>query len=237
MKFYRRLIFFVLALAMPLSAFANAPAELRRSATTEVELTDERPGNAEHAASGAEAPNEVALPVLMPLPLELLSLDKVCHVAYTDAFNILRDDNSCSRFFGGSAASVDVLNKLVLQMQKKRLDNRGIGIRMSGQFTYVRNFTTGFSYRLFDNAMVNTIGPFYSHVPFGASLIQNRYVGRFPAHTREARVLMLLHELGHLIQASNGDWLIPDDYNNYEQNMRNSIAIEDRCSKQIRSLD
>ena len=236
MRFSRRLIFFVLALVAPLPASVSASTELRKSANTEVELNTKGPSDAEHAASGTEARNEVALPVLMPLPLELLYVDKVCHVAYVDTFNILRDDNSCSRFFGGSAGSLDVLNKLALQMQKERLSDRGVGIRMWGQFTYVRNFTTGFTYRLFDNAMVNTVGPFYSHVPFGVTPIQNKYVGRFPAHTREARVLMLLHELGHLIQGSNGSWLIPDDYNNFEQNMRNTIAIEARCNKQIRSL-
>lgn len=237
MKFYRRLMVFVLAISVPLMASAGAANESKRLADTGVEPRSKRSSTVEHTASGAESRNEMALPVLMPLPLELLSLDKVCHVAYLDAFNILKDDNSCSRFFGGSAASVEVLNKLASQMQKKRLSDRGIGLRMWGQFTHVKNVRTGFSYRLFDNAMVNTNGPFYSRFPFGAASAQYQHVGRFPSYTREARVLMLLHELGHLIQGSNGHWLIPDDFNNYERNLENTMAVEARCKKQLRSLD
>ena len=237
MKFYRRLMFFVLAISVLLTASARAAIELKRSADTNVEPRSKRESTAENTTSGTEPRNEVALPVLMPLPLELLSLDKVCHVAYLDAFNILKEDNSCSRFFGGSAASVEVLNKLASQMQRKRLVDRGIGIRMWGQFTHVKNMRTGFSYRLFDNAMVNTNGPFYSRVPFGAASAQYQHVGHFPSYTREARVLMLFHELGHLIQGSDGHWLIPDDFNNYQRNLANTMTIEARCKKQLRSLD
>lgn len=237
MKFYRRLMFFVLAISVLRMASAGAAIESERSADTEVEPRSKRESTTEHTASGTEAWNEVPLPVLMPLPLELLSLDKVCHVAYLDAFNILKDDNSCSRFFGGSASSVEVLNKLALQMQRKRLIDRGIGIRMSGRFTHVENMRTGFSYRLFDNALVNTNGPFYSRVPFGAASAQYQHVGRFPSYTRGARVLMLFHELGHLIQGSNGHWLIPDDFNNYKRILENTTAVEARCKKQLRSLD
>lgn len=231
MKFYRRLAFSVLAIAVLLSASAGVTAGPEKSAATGVEA-----GGAGHTTSGVEAPGAPALPVLMPLAPKLLSLDKVCRVAYLDAFNILKDDNSCSRFFGGSAASVDVLNNLALRIQKKRLSDHGIGIRMWGQSTYIRNVTTGFSYRLFDNAMINTNGPFYAHLPLGAASTQHRSVGRFPSHTREAKVLMLLHELGHLIQGPDGKWLIPDDHKSYEQNLDNTMVIQSKCGKQIRSL-
>lgn len=231
MKFYRRLTFSVLAIVVLLSASASVAAGLRKSAAMEVE-----PGGAGHTTSDMEAPSAPALPVLMPLTPKLLSLDKVCRVAYLDAFNILKDDNSCSRFFGGSTASVGVLNNLALRMQKKRLSDHSIGIRMWGQLTLVRNVATGFSYRLFDNAMVNTNGPFYSRRPFGTASAQNQFVGRFPSHTREAKVLMLLHELGHLIRGPNGNWLIPDDHKSYEQNLENTMVIDAKCGKQIRSL-
>ena len=230
MKYYRRLACFVLAIVVLLLASAGVAAESRKSVITEVD-----PGGAGRTVSGAEASGAPPLPVLMPLAPKLLSLDKVCRVAYLDAFNILKDDNSCSRFFGGSKASVDVLNNLALRMQKKPLGDQGIGIRMWGQSTFVKNVATGFSYRLFDNALVNANGPFYSHPPLGAASARNRSVGRFPSHTREAKVLMLLHELGHMIQGPDGNWLIPDDNKSHEQNLKNTMAIEAQCGKQIRS--
>ena len=45
--------------------------------------------------------------------------------AYLDAFNILQQDNSCSRFFGGSNAAEEVLGQLIAHLQNERIqDNR-----------------------------------------------------------------------------------------------------------------
>jgi hypothetical protein len=61
-------------------------------------------------------------------------------------------------------------------------------------------------------------------------------VGSFPPNSREARILMLLHELGHLMRGTDEKWLLPDDGNNMGDSMRNTRKIESVCGNEIRSL-
>jgi hypothetical protein len=93
----------------------------------------------------------------------------------------------------------------------------------------------GFSYRLFDKAELNLRGPFYQAniFPFNASVPA---IGAFLPNTREARVTILLHELGHLIKNSDKQWLLPDDGSDSlvsHQNTRRIVAV---CGKEIRHL-
>src|SRR6266853_6511937 len=63
-----------------------------------------------------------------PDSLELLPLSNPAkptelEQAYLDSFSILKYENSCSEFYGGSAA-IAALNELTQQMKPTRLDRR-----------------------------------------------------------------------------------------------------------------
>jgi hypothetical protein len=153
----------------------------------------------------------IAPAVPVPTPLTLTTNDAINSSLYMDVFNVLKDDNSCSRFFGGSATAVHVLNQLTLQFRKKPLRSHLVGFQMSGQHINVSN-----------------------RQPHDAEV--KRTVGRFPIHTREAKTLMLLHELGHLLPGKDGNWLLPNDGGDNFQSMRNSRTVEQHCVEQIRAL-
>lgn len=154
--------------------------------------------------------------------------------AYLDAYTILKETNSCSRFFGGPRIATSALNSLRARLKTALVENH-VGISMFGPFTLVTDFQTGVSYRLFQNALVNLRGPFYRSANYQSRNFFKR-IGYYPANTREARVTMLLHELGHLLPGSDGRWLLPDDGNNPVQIAANTATIMDKCSEQINSL-
>jgi hypothetical protein len=154
--------------------------------------------------------------------------------AYLDALSLLNQPGACSEFFGGHAAE-RALEEFTIQLSEERINNPSLGIRMSGPFTQFTNAETGATYRLFANAELNTEGPFYKAKIF-PSEPQVPNVGAFGPNTRPARVLILLHELGHLIQGKDGRWLIPDDGGNPELSRQNTSTLESRCRTQIRKL-
>jgi hypothetical protein len=49
-------------------------------------------------------------------------------------------------------------------------------------------------------------------------------------------VLILMHEVGHLIQ-KNGRWLIRDDGDDWGQSRANTELIEQRCRIELKELD
>jgi hypothetical protein len=222
MRTCRHLIATVILLIAPVTA---SPVSAQDGPTDE----SERPagaarggGAAVGATRGAEARR--ARPTLLEL-------------AYADALSILSRDNSCSRFLGGSGAAEEALGRLVAQLRGGMISDATVGIRMSGAFTFYSRPAKGFSYRLFAEARINTFGPFYKATAFRTDpfkFIPN--VGSFRPNTREARVLMLLHELGHLIVGPGGRWLLPDDADNPSQNARNTALVESQCREQILSL-
>jgi hypothetical protein len=61
-------------------------------------------------------------------------------------------------------------------------------------------------------------------------------VGNFSAGSRPARALILLHELGHLIQNENGAWLLPDDGYNGVQSKENTLRVQQECRVQLEAL-
>lgn len=176
-------------------------------------------------------------PPSTPSPLSPLSPslaeDEVFRAAYDDTMHILSEMNECSDFFGGPAASLDVFNELVGRVQKDALAP-SIGIQMSGAITNVVRMETGRKHRLFDKVSINSNGAFYRHrnSETQASIYG---VGRFQPNTRGARVLMLLHELGHIVQAE-GKWLLPDDGHDADLSRSNTRRIEDVCGREIRNL-
>ena len=152
--------------------------------------------------------------------------------AFLDAVAILEKQNSCSEFFGGSKAA-DVLKELVANLETRSNDYR-VGVQMSGRFVVYKH-ESGVLYRLFEKAEVNRSGPFYKAKVFPSEPLIPK-IGSFPPNTRQVRVLILLHELAHLIEGGNRTWLIPDDGNNEELSRSNTRTIESKCSKEIRAL-
>ena len=152
--------------------------------------------------------------------------------AYEDAISILSKNNSCSRFFGDTNAVEEVLNRLATQFQIHLLRDSRTGIEMSGNFTYFAQTEKHAGYRLFAAATINTRGPFFKAKVFPSEPYVPP-VGSFLPNTREARVLMLLHELAHLVKGQNGSWLIPDDGNAPALSARNTALIESQCKVQI----
>jgi hypothetical protein len=152
--------------------------------------------------------------------------------AFLDAVAILEHRNTCSEFFGGSK-SAPVLNELVLRLETRTNDYR-IAFRMSGPFVIYKN-ESGVLYRLFQKTEVNRTGAFYKAKVFVSEpLVPN--IGGIPPNTRQARVLILLHELAHLIEGNAGTWLIPDDGDDREVSRANTRIIESKCREEIRAL-
>jgi hypothetical protein len=154
---------------------------------------------------------------------------------HKDVMSILGTNNACSSFFGGPHATDEVLSRLVAQLQNHMLQNSRIGIEMSGPFTYYALADDQLEYRLFVQATINTGGPFCKAKVFPAEPYVPR-VGSFQPNTREARTLILLHELAHLVRMRNGSWLIPDDGNMPALSAQNTALIETQCRQQILSL-
>ena len=46
-----------------------------------------------------------------------------------------------------------------------------------------------------------------------------------------------LHELGHLIQDENGDWLIPDDGFDGRKSKENTLRVQQACRKELNALN
>jgi hypothetical protein len=62
-------------------------------------------------------------------------------------------------------------------------------------------------------------------------------IGDFAPNTREARVTILLHELGHLVAKTHQAWLLPNDGNNQLLSNKNTQQILAACGEQIKELN
>src|SRR5215203_5314632 len=150
-------------------------------------------------------------------------------LAYLDASKMLSDNNSCSNFFGEKANPI--LEELVVTLREQTIPDSRIGIRMSGTFNLAKS-SDGVSYRLFEKAEINSLGAFYRAKMFPSEpLVPN--MGSFAPNTRQARVIILLHELAHLIKGKDGTWLIPDDGHSAALSRENTGTIESVCGEQI----
>ncbi|MCM3905047.1 MAG: hypothetical protein ND866_25390 [Pyrinomonadaceae bacterium] len=189
-----------------------------------------RPDFGDGAARIVETRTSVSLP---SAPSPLISQDKVLGSAYYDTVSILSSDNPCSDFFGGPT-SVEIFNELVSKIRKDAL-SVGIAMRMSGVTTNVHDAKTKRNFRIFDKVSLNSNGPFYRKrvAPWEPSVPR---VGPFEPNTQEARVLILLHELGHVMKGSDGHWLLPDDGKDEGLSRANSYKIEDVCEGELKSL-
>lgn len=185
------------------------------------------------AFAGSPPPNlritpRIAMAIVSKDDRKLNDLDK----AYLDAFTILRDDNACSRLYGGPAA-IEALNELMRVVRSAYLD-RHIAVRMSGPTTVYRNAITGFSFRMFEKAEINKEGSFYR----GNAPSRQRVPGiaDFHPNTRQTRVTLLLHELGHLVRGADKRWLLSDDGHDLNLSAKNTKYVVDVCRDEIESV-
>jgi hypothetical protein len=161
-------------------------------------------------------------------PKKLSLLEK----AYLDVFTILNDENSCSRLYGGSPA-IAALNELVQKLHPTYLD-RNIAIRMKGNSTIFQSYRNKFTFRLFDTVEVNLEGAFYRSSAPGERRIP--LVANYQPNTRESRVVVLLHELGHMVRGKNKAWLLPDDGGDHLRSQKNSEFVVQACRDQIDAI-
>jgi hypothetical protein len=161
--------------------------------------------------------------------------DRLIETAYQDACRTLLVVNPCSKFFGGPGVAIQALNDLVQHMQKSALVDRHLGMRMSGGYNLVPNSMSGDTYRLFKKATLNLNGPFYNKKSF-PSQAWVPSIGPFNPNSREARVTILLHELGHMVRGKDENWLLLDDANDVNRSSENTSLIIKRCGNQINML-
>ena len=152
--------------------------------------------------------------------------------AYSDVFKILSDQNTCSKFYGGPRAATLVLNSFVRRVKSQPLTPE-VAFHMAGRLQLVHE--QGASYRIFERVMVNTNGSFYQRREDPMRKFPSD-VGNFAPGSRPARALILLHELGHLIQGEGGDWLLPDDDHNGPQSKANTLRVQRECRTQLDAL-
>ena len=170
----------------------------------------------------------IAMAIVSKDDRKLDDLDK----AYLDAFTILRDDNPCSRLYGGPVA-IEALNELMRVVRPSYLD-RHVAVRMSGSTTLFRNAVNGFSFRMFEKAEINKEGSFYrGNAPSRPRIPP---VANFQPNTRQTRVTLLLHELGHLVRGADKKWLLSDDGHDLDLSARNTKYIVDVCRDEIESV-
>ena len=197
------------------------------------------PVSSEVAAAGnssRENAAEVSLnEAYPPAPSPLVLKDKVLGSAYSNTLRILSTPNACSDFFGGPAAAVDVFKELIGRVRKEYLTN-AVGMTMSGEVVNIHNSRTRKDYRVFSRVSVNLNGPFYRKRVSPTEPPLPR-LGTFEANSNGVRVLMFLHELGHLMKGDDGNWLLPNDGKNDALSHQNTQKIEDVCGSQIRNLD
>ncbi len=149
--------------------------------------------------------------------------------AYLDAYTILRDENPCSTIFGGPPA-IEALNELVRTLRPAYLE-RHIAVRMSGETTIYRNAVNGFQFRMFQKAEINMTGSFYR----GNTPSDNRVplVAKYHPNTRQTRVALLLHELGHLVRGEDRKWVLTDDGHDLNRSIKNTEYVVDACRDEI----
>ena len=167
-------------------------------------------------------------------PLVVTRKDWNITQAYIDVFKILSNPNTCSEFYRGPRTATIVLNGFVTRVKSQSL-LREVSFEMAGP-RIIRDPATGASYRLFEKTMVNTNGSFYQRRADPLRKFPSD-VGNFAPGSRAARALILLHELGHLIQDENGEWLIPDDGFDKTQSKANTLRVQQVCGKELTALN
>lgn len=251
MNLRRSPIFFIAFLLCPAAVAAAAdttvklpPCEVKEPSEWQARI-DKEPGERDPAepdgdvsdpAERERVPAATArTPFAVPTPLAKLSGDPVFKQAYADVYSILSTDNGCSRFYGGAARAAYVFNQLAATFKSGRVGGNSVAGQMSGEVTHITHAPTGLKFRLFEKAVLNTSGAFYRRQGAKSDERVPR-IGGYAPDTREARVLILLHELGHIVRGEGGVWLLGDDGDDAEASERNTNLVEERCGAQLRAL-
>src|SRR6266542_4676867 len=101
-------------------------------------------------SENAELPQPISVvAIALPTPLPTNSADSALQKAYADTFNVLRQPNTCSEFYGGPAIAITVLNEFFTKLKKARMSEY-VAFSMKGKSIYVFNITSGASFRLFE---------------------------------------------------------------------------------------
>ena len=179
-------------------------------------------------------PDPVPPPAPVPVPVssKLGNKRSVLERAYLDAFEILAGANKCSDLLGGPRA-IGALNELVKRLSTRNLPT-SVAMQMSGTTTTFQSHSTGFTFRQFENASLNLNGLFFRGNFVNQPKVPS--IGGFPPNTREARVTVLLHELGHLVKGSDRRWLLPDDGDNELLSVANTTRILEACRASIKQV-
>ena len=166
-----------------------------------------------------------------PTPINLYEADSLLKRAYHDVFEMLSKPNQCSEFYGGPDKAIFVLNKFVVRITKSQLP-KDVSFAMKGPIVSNDSQASDISYRLFEKTIINTSGSFYQTKAFETQPSMPP-IGKFPAGTRPARALILLHELGHLIQGPNHDWLLRDDGMKLNLSRHNTEIVQQACRREL----
>ena len=251
MNLRRSPIFFFVFLLCPAAVAAAAdttvvmpPCEAKEPSEWQTRV-DKEPADDGSAERGGVAPDPAERervpakpdlsPLAVPTPLARLSGDAVFKQAYADVYGILSTDNGCSRFYGGAAPAVYVFNQLAGKFKSGRIGGSRLAGQMSGEVTLITHAPTGLKFRLFEKTTLNTVGAFYRRQG-GKTDESVPRVGSFAPDTREARALILLHELGHVVKGARGGWLLGDDGEDPELSERNTGLVEASCGAVLRAL-
>jgi len=241
----RAVLFLLLTLSLTNVTFgttnplANRPSTLAPTNNLEsgnASYAEEKSDPVKNEAGNSDV-NSAAVPYSSAMLQSVTSVDPkklgVLEKAYLDVFTILNDENSCSRLYGGPPA-IAALNELFQRLHPTYLD-RNIAIRMKGATTIIQSYRSKFSFRVFDLVEINREGAFYRGNNPGERRIP--LVGNYQPNTRESRVVVLLHELGHMVHGENSKtWLFVDDGDDRSLSQKNSEMVVEACQNQIESV-
>ena len=192
-------------------------------------------GDAQTRDDSPQFKNHLESPSAAPTPVSLSGADPLLARAYRDVFEMLSQPNECSQFYGGSHMAVLVLNKFVVRITKSQLP-KDVSFVMKGRIVSGGAQGSDARYRLFERAIINTSGSFYQTKTF-ESQPSVPPIGTFAAGTRSAQALILLHELGHLIEGRDHNWLIRDDGMESGLSRRNTELVQHVCRRKLDGLN
>ena len=201
-------------------------------ARTENKTNFAAPGNSSSVSRRPGLPDPLPPSELASVSTKVGAKRSVLQSAYRDAFKILAGANKCSDFLGGTG-SIAALNELVSNIGTTTM-RRSVAMQMSGQTITYQSHLTGFTYRMFEKATLNVDGLFFRGNGVGQPKVPS--IGGFSPNTREARVTVLLHELGHLIRGSDKRWLLPDDGESEVLSVANTDRILEACRRTIKQV-
>lgn len=165
--------------------------------------------------------------------------------AVADARAILQRGGRCASFFQDGYSDINgvlnALDSLGGQLTPSTLSSseNDVGIKQWGTTSTIMYAPNGTNYRLFEHAVVNNNGPFFSAFYPGTSTVRPRIgsTSAYNAGSRKAQALMILHELAHLIQmAGGGGYLIPGDGDDANQSRTNTNTIDAQCHDDIEAV-